>query len=170
MLSTIVMLMIAFAGSDASACSPDWKPPEVHGIRVGMTVRQVKSRLPFIKIPPPDKYDVQWSHLSIPTGPAQKRRLPRVAFLEIWFWKNRVVRYNVEYFGSTTSQGVTRFINAVEAHFNLSNTTKVSAHTYQCGNIIVLVGDTLKRTVSLRDAEGEKVLNRRVDESYGLKP
>jgi len=170
MLATLFILLIGLSGSNSGECPPEWKPPEVHGVSLGMTVRQVQSRLPFLSFSPRDKYDVQWSYLSIPRGPLQKRRLPRVAFLEMWFWKNRLVRYNVEYFGSTNLEGITRFMNAVETHFNLSNAKRLSAHSYQCGNVIVLVADTLKRTLSLRDAEGEKVLNRRVDESYGLKP
>ena len=169
MLSTVLMLLIAVGASNSKDCAADWKPPEIHGIRLGMTVRQVKSRLPFVKIPPPDKYAVRW--LSVwPNGPTQRKRLPRISGIEMWFWKNRLVRYNVKYFGSETSQGIAQFMNAVETHFKLSDAARVSAHTYQCGNVSVSVADTLKRTVSLRDLEGEKILNRRVDESYGLKP
>ena len=151
-------------------CSPTWQPPEIHGIRLGMTVRQVKSRLPFLRIPPADKYDVRETFLYVTTNPQQRRRLPRVFSVEMWFWKNRLVRYNVHYYGSETSEGIARFMNAVESHFGLSDAASVSAHTHQCGNVSVSVADTLKRTISLRDLEGEKILNRRVDESHGLKP
>ena len=164
------MLVITVGGSHSSECSPDWQSPEIHGIRLGMTTRQVKFRLPFLKIPPADKYDVRETFLYVTTDRRQQKRLPRVFALEMWFWKNRLVRYNLKYYGSETPPGITRFANAVEIQFNLSDANRLSAHSYQCGNVIVLVADTLKRTVSLRDVEGEKILNRRVDESYGLKP
>ena len=164
MLSTILTLLIAVGGTNPGQCSPDWKPPEVHGIRLGMTVNQVKFRLPFLKVPPADKYDVRETFLYVTTNRREQKRLPRVFAIEMWFWKNRLVRYNLKYYGSETSASIARFANAVETQFNLSNANRISAHSYQCGNVIVLVADTLKRTVSLRDAEGEKVLNRRVDE------
>ena len=135
-----------------------------------MTVRQVKSRLRFLKIPLGDKYEVRETFLYVTTNPQQCRRLPRVFAIEMWFWKDRLVRYNVHYYGSETSEAITRFMNAIESHFKLSEAARVSAHTYQCGNVSVSVADTNKRTVSLRDLEGEKILNKRVDESYGLKP
>jgi hypothetical protein len=168
------MLVIGLGGSSPSECSPEWKPPEIHGIRLGMTIRQVKSRLPFLKLVPPStldiKYDVRWSFIAMPHGAKQQKRLPRVSSVEMWFWKNRLVRYNVHYYGSVTLEGMTRFINVVENHLNLSAANRVSAHRYQCGDVIVGVAEENKRIISLRDAEGEKVLNRRVEESYGLKP
>ena len=170
MLSTLLTLLIAVGGTNPGKCSANWKPPEVHGIRLGMTVNQVKFRLPFLKIPPADKYDVRETFLYVTTNRREQKRLPRVFAIEMWFWKNRLVRYNLKYYGSETSAGIARFANAVETQFNLSDGNRVSAHRYQCGDVIVSVAEELKRTVSLRDAEGEKVLNRRVDESYGLKP
>jgi hypothetical protein len=170
MLSTILMFVIVVGGSDPSECSADWKPLEIHGIRLGMTVTQVKFRLPFLKIPPADKYDVRETFLYVTTNPRQRKRLPRVFAIEMWFWKNRLVRYNLKYYGAETPDGIARFMDAVETHFNLSDATRISAHRYQCGNVSISVAEDVKRTVSLRDLEGEKVLNRRVDESYGLKP
>jgi len=170
MLATIFIFLIGLGGSSPIECSQDWKPPEIHGVRLGMTVNQVKFRLPFLKIPRADKYDVRETFLYVTTNRRQQKRLPRVFALEMWFWKNRLVRYNLKYYGSETPAGITQFANAVETRFNLSDANRVSAHSYQCGNVIVLVADTLKRTMSLRDVEGEKILNRRVDESYGLKP
>jgi len=165
MLSTTILLFLSLGG--ATECSPTWRPPEVHGIRLGMTVKQVKSRLPFIKIPPADKYDVRWSTVW-PNGPKQRKRLPRISGIEMWFWKDQLVRYNISYFGSDKPQSINHFVYAVIEKFGLSENMRLS-HRYECGNFSVSVGETLKRTVSLRDLRGEKILNRRVDESYGLK-
>ena len=79
------------------------------------------------------------------------------------------MRYNISYFGSDKPQSINHFVDAVIEKFGLSENMKFS-HRYECGNFSVSVGDTLKRTVSLRDLRGERILNRRVDESYGLKP
>jgi hypothetical protein len=63
-------------------CSPDWKPPEIHGIRLGMTANEVKFRLPFLKIPRADKYDVRQTFLFITTTDRrQSKRLPGVLLL-----------------------------------------------------------------------------------------
>ena len=151
-------------------CSRDWTPPELHGIRLGMTVSQVKRQLPFLKIPRADKYDVRETFLYITTNRREQKRLPRVFALEMWFWKNRLVRYILKYYGSDTPRGINQFKTAVETHLNLSQTNRISFSQYQCGNVIVSVAEDRKRTVNLRDAVGEQVLNCRVDESYGLKP
>ena len=169
LIALLISCSIAALGTPPD-CSPTWQPPELHGIRLGMSVRQVKFRLPFLKIPRADKYDVQASFLYVTTNRHQQKRLPRVFAIEMWFWKNRLVRYNLHYYGSETSDAIARFMNAIESHFKLSEATRVSGHTYQCGNVSVSVAETFKRTVSLRDLEGEKILNRRVAESYGLKP
>lgn len=164
------MLAIAVGGVNPNECPSDWKVPEIHGIRLGMTVNQVKFRLPFLKIPPADKYNVRETFLYVTTNRQEQKRLPRVFALEMWFWKDHLARYNLKYYGSETSEGVARFTKAVETRFDLSDAIRVSAHRYQCGDVTISVGADLKRTVSLRDLEGEKVLNRRVDESYSLKP
>jgi hypothetical protein len=175
MLTTVLLLICSMGSLGASnECPSNWRPPEVHGVRLGMSVKQVKSKLPFLKFPRRSaldtKYDVRWSFLPSLSNPKQRKRMAQVLSLEIWFWKNRVVRYNVQYFGSTMPKGLAQFINSVETRFNLSETKRIAAHGYQCGSVVVLVADTLKRTISLRDAEGDKILNKLVSESYGLKP
>jgi hypothetical protein len=170
MLSTVLVLLCSLANfGHSTECPPDWRPPEVHGIRLGMSVKQVKSRLPFLKIPPPDKYDVRWAFLYVTTNAQQRRRLPRVFGIEMWFLKNRLVRYNIHYYGSDKPEAMRRFIDSVAKSFNLSERMKVSHGTYECGNISIGIAEENKRIVSLRDLRGEATLDRRVDESYGIK-
>ena len=102
--------------------------------------------------------------LYVTTNRREQKRLPRVFALEMWFWKNRLVRINLKYYGSETSRSINQFMAAIETHFNLSQTNRISAHRYQCGNVIVSVAEDGKRTISLRDAVGEKILDRRVEE------
>jgi|SRR5262245_7583909 len=169
MFATFIFL-IALGDFSAAACSRDWKSPEIHGIRLGMTVNQIKMRLPFLNIPSADKYNVRETFLYITSNRREQKRLPRVFALEMWFWKNRLVRYNLKYYGSETTQGISQFANAIERHLNVPEMNRISAGRYQCGNVILSIAEDNKRTVSLRDAEGEKILNQRVDESYRLKP
>ena len=170
MLSTVFLLLCSLGSSGALIeCPSNWQPPEVHGIRLGMSVRQVKSRLPFLKVPPADKYDVRYAFLFVTTNPEQRRRLPRVFQIETWFWKNRLVRYNVEYYGSEKPEAVSRFVESVVKSFKLSEEMKVSNRRYECGGVSVSVGEQNERAVSLRDLQGEVILNRGVDESYGIR-
>jgi len=134
-----------------------------------MSVNQVKSRLPFLKIPPADKYEVRETFLFVTTNLQQRKRLPRVFEIEMWFWKNRLVRYNIKYYGPDKPDTVKRFVDSVIKGFGLTDGMKVSNRRYECGNVSVSIGEHNKRTVSLRDLNGEKMLNRRVDESYGIK-
>jgi hypothetical protein len=134
-----------------------------------MSVNQVKSRLPFLKIPPADKYEVRETFLFVTTNLQQRKRLPRVFEIEMWFWKNRLVRYNIKYYGPDKPDAVKRFVDSVIKGFGLTDAMKVSNRRYECGNVSVSIGEHNKRTVSLRDLNGEKMLNRRVDESYGIK-
>jgi hypothetical protein len=170
MFSTVFLLLCSLGSSGASnECPSNWQPPELHGIRLGMSIKQVKSRLPFLKIPPADKYAVRETFLYVASNPRQRKRLPRVFNIEMRFLKNRLVRYNVHYYGSDKPEAISRFADSVIKSFNLSEGMKVSSGRYECGNVSVGVSEERKRTVSLRDLRGEVVLNRRVNESYGLR-
>src|SRR5215213_3037142 len=114
MLSTVLILLCSLGNFGGSKeCPPNWRPPEVHGIRLGMSVRQVKSRLPFLKIPPADEYDVRETFLYVTTNLKQRKRLPRVFKIELWFWKNQLVRYIVGYYGSDEPEGLSQFVDSV---------------------------------------------------------
>jgi hypothetical protein len=170
MLSTVLILLCSLGNLGGSKeCLPNWRPPEVHGIRLGMSVWQVKSRLPFLKISPADKYDVRETFLYVTTNLKQRKRLPRVFKIEMLFWKNRLVRYIIGYYGSDEPKAVSKFVDSVKKGFNLSEGMKVSNRTYECGDVSMSVGEDNRRTVILRDLRGEVILNKRVDESYGIR-
>jgi hypothetical protein len=59
LLTALIFIGVILSQSGHQECADSWNAPEIHGIRLGMTVKQVKSRLPFLDIPPADKYDVR---------------------------------------------------------------------------------------------------------------
>jgi hypothetical protein len=105
----------------------------------------------------------------VTTNQKQRKRLPKVFQVEMWFWKDQLVRYNIEYYGSEKSEAVSQFVSSVVQSFKLPEEMKVSNRRYECGNVSVSIGEENRRTVSLRNLRGEAVLNKRVDESYGIK-
>jgi len=164
--TALIFIGVILSYGGRQECANGWKAPEIHGIRLGMTVKQVKSRLPFLDIPPADKYDVRESFLYVTTNQTQRKRLPRVFEIEMWFLKNRLVRYNVAYYGSKRPESGARFVDRVLRSLKLSEETKVSYRRHECGNISISVGEENGRKVSLRDLRAEPILVKRVEESY----
>src|SRR5262245_10894418 len=164
--TALIFISVILSYSGRQECANGWKAPEIHGIRLGMTVKQVKSRLPFLDIPPADKYDVRESFLYVTTNPTHIKRLPRVFEIEMWFLKNRLVRYNVAYYGPEQPESVAQFVDQVRRSLKLSEEMEVSYRRYGCGNISVSVGEENRREVSLRDLSAEPILGKRVEDSY----
>ena len=167
-LTTLIFAGLTFSTDKRVEC-PQWPAPEIHGIHLGMSVKQVKLKLPFLEIPAADKYDVRETSLFVTTNRTQRRRLPRVFQIEMWFLKERLVRYNVQYYGSKWRESVSRFVNRVVSHFNLAEQMRVSYRMYECGDVSVSVGEENRRTVSLRDLRAEALLDSRVEDSYRKK-
>lgn len=168
MLSTALLTFIYLVTISGTAnCPSNWKPPEMHGIRLGMTVQQVKSRLPFLEISNIDEYEVQWTSLIVTKSKKIPReRLPKVFEIEMWFWKTRLVRFNIQYYGSNSPESVSQFVDLVVRGFALSDEMQVYHRYYECGNIGIAIGRENKRTVSLVDLRAEEILNKRVEDSY----
>jgi hypothetical protein len=166
LLTALIFIGVIQRHGGHQECANSWKAPEIHGIRLGMTVKQVKSRLQFLDIPPADKYDVRVSFLYVTTNPTQRKRLPRVFEIEMWFLKNRLIQYNVGYYGPKQPESVDQFVDQVVRNLKLSEEMKVSYRRYECGNISVSVGEENRREISLLDLRAKPILDKRVEESY----
>lgn len=156
---------IAGPAQDQIKCTRDWQGPEIHGLRLGMTVSQVKARVPFAKIAPADSYGVRLWHVYPFPGPIEKTRFPRVFEIDLIFYRNRLVHYAISYFGPKSPKAVEHFVGKVSNALRLPESTKWSRE-FQCGNIQVEVGKLRTRKVTLRDLLAEPILDARVEQSW----
>lgn len=162
----LATVLWAFAITPEQNCVETTSTPQMHGIQMGMTVKQVRKRLPFLKVSPADKYGVGDSFLYVTTDRKQMARLPKVFNIEFLFLNNRLVRYHVKYYGSDEPTAVVNFVNRVVEGFCLNGEAEISSRRYRRGAIEYSVGEDNKRTVTLLDVRAKELLDRRVAESY----
>lgn len=140
--------------------------PEMHGVKLGMSVTEVKKRLPFMKISAPDNYQIRDSFLYVTSNKSQRNRLPRVFNIELLFLNDSLVRYIIKYYGSDSGKSVYNFTNQVINGFCLTDELKVSNGRYVRENIQYSIGEDNQRSVVLLDLKAKEIIDKSVYESY----
>ena len=91
------------------------KAPELHGLRLGMTISEVKARLPELIVPASDEFgfigsaNIQVSDLSVQS----KESLRRISYVHFGFLDGRVINLRFEYRTNFSWKNVDEFLSIV---------------------------------------------------------
>ena len=166
-----ILIILLASNLFASPCTTGWRPPKLYGVRLGMTVRQVKMRFPNLKISPPNKYKVRDSFVYLTGSNSHKKyKVPRSVFsIEMLFLKARLVRYQIKFYDSENWKNMDEFASVMSEALNLAELDSLETRFpqgYSCKNIEVSFWEDSSKSIKFFDLTAKPILDEMIEESY----
>lgn len=165
-----LILGLSASGLMASECPPDWKPRKLYGIQLGMSVKQVRSRFPHLKVSRPNKFRVQDSFFYLVGKSRARYNLPRNVFaIEMLFLRGRLVRYQVKYYDSQGWKNMDEFVSSMSTPLGLTGIPSIEGRIfpgYECNNIEVGFWKDSSMSIIYLDKRAKPILDEMMEESY----
>jgi len=118
---------------------------ELRGFRLGMPAAAVRSKLPALIIPPPDRYGYSLASVSFVKRPSAVPELKDVLRVSMSFLDGKVATATLVYMNSVNWESGAQFRQQVAASMNIEGAWQTyegdsDARQMQCRNVIVLAG------------------------------
>lgn len=138
--------------------------PTLHGLKLGMSVREVLAIYPRLKIDPPDKFNVRWASLSVDSKSTYKASLPDVFRIDLHFLRDKLVQIEIQYWALGKSQA--KFKAEKIAMLGLANSWHIENEAFECEGFDIRAVDSPLPEIIFTDKSARKILALRVEDSY----
>ena len=169
-LMCALILGLSASSLAASECLPHWKPRKLYGIRLDMSLKQVRARFPHLKASRPNKFRVQDSFFYLVGRQRARYNIPRSVFaIEMLFLRGRLVCYQVKYYDSQRWKNMDAFVSSMTKPLGITEIPSIESRpfpSYVCNDIEVSFWEDSSKSITFLDRRAKPILDEMIEESY----